>query len=374
MEQRESYFTLSENRRLKILFLVLFLIVIASLGYIFRYYFWPFLFAIIFYMGLKPLLDYILKYLKIRLLCSTVLIIFLIAVILIPLFILLLALANQTYAFYLFLQQSFDPLIFQQLLHKSGMAQELIGFLNISETEIMQKIVAYLQRMSLNFFSNLTGLLSFSIKFTLDFFFMLLILFFLFKDGYRLEEPFYRILPFPDDIEMDVIDRLRQVIKILLAGNLLIMVLQGSMVGVGFVIGGVGMPLLWGSIAAIFSLIPVIGTTFVWVPAVLYLVALGQFGDAAVVAIWCLAWYLLLENLVKPVVFGEQLKFHPLIFFFLLIGSIQAFGLPGVIIGPILLTLFFTFWEMYWLIDAYTSKKREAGIESVEEDIDMSVD
>lgn len=374
MEQRESYFTVSENRRLKILFLVLFLIVIASLGYIFRYYFWPFLFAIIFYMGLKPLLDYILKYLKIRLLCSTVLIIFLIAVILMPLFILLVALANQTYAFYLFLQQSFDPLVFQQLLHKSDMAQELIGFLNISETEIMQKIVAYLQRMSLNFFSNLTGLLSFSIKFALDFFFMLLILFFLFKDGYRLEEPFYRILPFPDDIEMDVIDRLRQVIKILLAGNLLIMVLQGSMVGVGFVIGGVGMPLLWGSIAAIFSLIPVIGTTFVWVPAVLYLVALGQFGDAAVVAIWCLAWYLLLENLVKPVVFGEQLKFHPLIFFFLLIGSIQAFGLPGVIIGPILLTLFFTFWEMYWLIDAYTSKKREAGIESVEEDIDMSVD
>ncbi len=374
MEQRESYFTVSENRRLKILFLVLFLIVIASLGYIFRYYFWPFLFAIIFYMGLKPLLDYILKYLKIRLLCSTVLIIFLIAVILIPLFILLVALANQTYAFYLFLQQSFDPLVFQQLLHKSDMAQELIGILNISETEIMQKIVAYLQRMSLNFFSNLTGLLSFSIKFALDFFFMLLILFFLFKDGYRLEEPFYRILPFPDDIEMDVIDRLRQVIKILLAGNLLIMVLQGSMVGVGFIIGGVGMPLLWGSIAAIFSLIPVIGTTFVWVPAVLYLVALGQFGDAAVVAIWCLAWYLLLENLVKPVVFGEQLKFHPLIFFFLLIGSIQAFGLPGVIIGPILLTLFFTFWEMYWLIDAYTNKKREAGIESVEEDIDMSVD
>jgi len=374
MEQRESYFTVSENRRLKILFLILFLVVIISLGYIFRYYFWPFLFAIIFYMGLKPLLDFILKYLKNRLLCSTVLIIFLIAVVLIPLFILLLALANQTYAFYLFLQQSFDPLVFQQLLYKSDIAQELIGFFNISETEIMQKIVAYLQRMSLNFFSNLTGLLSFSIKFALDFLFMLLILFFLFKDGYRLEEPFYRILPFPDDIEMDVIDRLRQVIKILLAGNLLMMVLQGSMVGVGFMIGGVGMPLLWGSIAAIFSLIPVIGTTFVWVPAVLYLVALGHFGDAAVVAIWCLAWYLLLENLVKPVVFGEQLKFHPLIFFFLLIGSIQAFGLAGVIIGPILLTLFFTFWEMYWLIDAYTNKKGEAGIESVEEDIDMSVD
>jgi predicted PurR-regulated permease PerM len=374
MEQRESYFTVSENRRLKILFLVLFLVIIVSLGYIYRYYFWPFLFAIIFYMGLKPLLDFILKYLRSRLLCSIILIILLIAVVLIPLFILLLTLANQAYDFYLFLQQSFNPLVFQQLIHKSDMAQELIGFFNISETEIMQKIVAYLQTISLTLFSNLTGLLSFSIKFAINFIFMLLMLFFLFKDGYRLEEPFYRILPFPDDIEMDVINRLRQVIKILLAGNLMIMVLQGSMVGAGFVIGGVGMPLLWGSIAAIFSLIPVIGTTFVWVPAVLYLVALGHYGNAAVVATWCLAWYLLLENLVKPVVFGEQLKFHPLIFFFLLIGSIQAFGLPGVIIGPILLTLFFTFWEMYWMIDVYTSKKKEAGVASTEEDVAVSAD
>ena len=367
MEQRESYFTVYENRRLKILFLVIFLGIIISLGYIYRYYFWPFLFALIFYMGMKPLLDFFMKYVKSRLLCSTFLIIFLIAVVLIPMFILLLTLANQAYAFYLFLQQSFDPIIFQQFLHKSDVAQEVIGFLNISETEIMQRIVEYLQKISLNLFSNLTGLLSFSIKFAINFFFMLLMLFFLFKDGYRLEEPFYRILPFPDDIEMDVIDRLRNVIKILLAGNLLIMILQGSMLGIGFAIGGVGMPLLWGSIAAVLSLIPVIGTTFIWFPAVLNLVALGHYVDAAIVATWCLFWYLILENLVKPIVFGEQLNIHPIIFFFLLIGSIQAFGLPGVIIGPILLTLFFTFWEMYRMIDIYTTGAREAGAKSAEE-------
>ncbi len=367
MEQRESYFTVYENRKLKVLFLVLFLAIIVSLGYIYRYYFWPFLFALIFYMGLKPLLDFILKFIKSRLLCSTLLIVLLIAVVLIPMFILLLTLANQAYAFYLFLQQSFDPVVFQQFLYKSEVAQGVLSIFNISETEIMQKIVGFLQNISLNLFSNLTGLLSFSIKFGINFFFMLLMLFFLFKDGYRLEEPFYKIVPFPDDIEMDVINRLRTVIKILLAGNLFIMILQGSMLGIGFAIGGVGMPLLWGSIAAIFSLIPVIGTMFIWVPAVLYLLALGYYVDAGIVASWCLFWYLFLENLVKPVVFGEQLKFHPLIFFFLLIGSIQAFGLPGVIIGPILLTLFFTFWEMYRMIDIYTAGSREAGVKSAEE-------
>jgi predicted PurR-regulated permease PerM len=47
------------------------------------------------------------------------------------------------------------------------------------------------------------------------------------------------------------------------------------------------------------------------------------------------------------------LHFHPLIFFFLLLGSIQAFGLPGVIIGPLLLTLFYSLWEIYKLLDEY---------------------
>jgi len=112
---------------------------------------------------------------------------------------------------------------------------------------------------------------------------------------------------------------------------------------------------LWGSIAAIFSLIPVIGTSFVWLPASLYLLAIGSPVKALIIALWCLGWYLLLENVLKPVVFGEKLKFHPLILFFLLLGSLQTFGLPGIIIGPIMLTLFFSFWEMYKILDSYTT-------------------
>jgi len=184
---------------------------------------------------------------------------------------------------------------------------------------------------------------------------MLLILFFLFKDSERFEKSIYTILPFPNDIERDMVDTLKVVVRILLAGNFFIMILQGLLVGIGFVIVGLSTPVLWGSIAAIFSLIPVIGTSFVWLPASLYLLAIGSPVKALIIALWCLGWYLLLENVLKPVVFGEKLKFHPLILFFLLLGSLQTFGLPGIIIGPIMLTLFFSFWEMYKILDSYTT-------------------
>jgi predicted PurR-regulated permease PerM len=75
-------------------------------------------------------------------------------------------------------------------------------------------------------------------------------------------------------------------------------------------------------------------------------------------AVWCFMWYMLLENLVKPKVLGDKLNFHPLIFFFLLIASIQAFSLPGIIIGPILLSLFYSFWEIYKLLDEYDMHNR----------------
>lgn len=105
--------------------------------------------------------------------------------------------------------------------------------------------------------------------------------------------------------------------------------------------------------AALLSLIPVIGTSLVWLPAVVYLVVTGAYLKALFLGVWCLAWYLLLENLVKPKAFGKKLNFNPVIFFFLLIGGIQAFGLPGVFIGPLILTLFYSLWEIYKMLEAY---------------------
>jgi predicted PurR-regulated permease PerM len=145
------------------------------------------------------------------------------------------------------------------------------------------------------------------------------------------------------------------------------MVMQGTALGIGFFIAGIGMSQLWGSIAAILSLIPAIGTMFIWVPAVVYLIVSGNYLNSIFLGIWCLLWYQLLENLVKPKFFGEKLHFHPVIFFFLLLGSIQAFGLPGVIVGPLLLTLFYSFWNVYKLLDEYDMWNKAEKTETGEE-------
>jgi len=193
----------------------------------------------------------------------------------------------------------------------------------------------------------------------------MLILFFLFKDAYNFEASIYRILPLPIDLEVNIVKKLKDVIYLVMLGNLLIMILQGVMFGLGFFIAGLGTPLLWGAAAAVLSLIPIIGTSIIWLPASIYMFATGDYGMAVFVAAWSFIWYTILESIVKPKVFGDRLNFHPLLFFFLLLGSISSFGLPGVIIGPIVLSLFYSFWEIYKVLDDYMIHKETAKHDKV---------
>jgi predicted PurR-regulated permease PerM len=354
-DKHESYIKLIESKKLKILFFILLSAVSISIVYIFSYFFWPFLFALILYIALKPIFNLIIKYLKNRLLCSTLIMLSIIFFVMIPLFFVLFILADQAYDFYLYLENQFEAGTFNIFFHNSIAIKKILSFIDKSQGEILQQIISVLSKTSFQIFSNVTAVLSFSIKFVLNLLTMLLILFFLFKDGDKLSAMFYRNLPFPEDIERDIVSRINTVIKVLFAGNILIMIMQGCIVGIGFWVFGLRMPLLWAAITAILSLIPAVGTAFVWIPAVIYLAATGSYISAMILGLWCLLGYLFLENFVKSKLFGKRLNFHPLIFFFLLLGSIQAFNLPGVIIGPVLLSLFFSLWELYKLLDKYST-------------------
>ena len=357
MNLNEPYSDIKGNRPLTILFLLLFGLVIAVLFYIFRPYFFSFLFAIILYFPLRIVYNKILSVLKKRALSAGIVIIMLCTVIVIPASLIMSSLANQTLSLY----NMFQGKINIDMLNAVQNNEKLLGvlkFLDIEESKLMEKAADNARQYLFDFFRNITSIVSFQVSLIMNFFCMVLILFFLLKDGAALGPIIYRALPFPQEIEHDVSKRLQKVINVLVTGNLSIMGVQGLMLGIGLYIAGFSAPLLWGVVGSIFSLIPLIGTSVVWVPAVIYLVAMKSYFWAVFVGIWSLLWYLLLENLLKPLIFGGTLSFHPLLFFFLLLGSIQTFGMAGIIIGPIILTLFVSLWEIYKMLDLYAPKKQ----------------
>jgi len=339
-------------------FLVLFAAIVLFLLYIFKIYLWIFLYSIIFYVALRPLHDHLLKYFRKRSISSFVIIILIIGLLVIPCMLMLAMLSEQVYELYRKLHLNINYNILREI-GNNPIVESILSLFGVSKGEVEARILNFVSETSMGIFSSITEIVSFPIRFIIKFFLMMLILFFLFKDAYNIDNAIYRILPLPSDIEVEIVKKLKGVIYVLMLGNLFIMFLQGLMVGLGLFIAGVNTPLIWGTLAAILSLIPVIGTTIIWAPAALFLYFTGHFGMAIFIVCWCFGWYMILENLVKPKIMGDRLNFHPLLFFFLLLGSIQAFNLPGVIIGPIVLSLFYSFWEIYKILDDYIMQNKK---------------
>ncbi|MBN1501884.1 MAG: AI-2E family transporter [Spirochaetes bacterium] len=359
-KKQSSYDIIKSNRKLKLVFILLFLTFLLGVMIIYRYYLWSFLFALVFYIALLPVHDLFVKFLKNRTLSTVIIIILFLLIVIIPVSYVLAALSDQTVEMYNLLSKNFNYQSILDSIARNPVIDKVSSSFNYSETEKYLRITKFIQDTAQPVAARLKDLISFSINLPVNFFFMILILIFLLQEGHKYGSKIYDILPFPDDLVKQVFKRLKDVIKILIAGNFFIMLCQGILVGIGLKIAGIAdYKLIAIIVAAVFSLIPVLGTVFVWGPVAVYLMINGQVLQAVIISVWCLTWYQVLENIVKPSLFGKKLKFHPLLFFFLLLGSLKTFGLSGVIIGPIILTVFYSLWEIYNLIDIYDTKKLE---------------
>ena len=170
----------------------------------------------------------------------------------------------------------------------------------------------------------------------LNFFIMLFVMFYAFQDGKTFIGYLRRISPLGDAEQVLVLNRIRDVARAVLVGILGTAVIQAIVAMILFKI--VGIPaLFWGSLLGICSLIPFVGTTLVWVPAVGYLFLTGQHGQAIFLAIGCGLIVANIDNLLRPLFMsGGRTGMSYLVLFFSILGGLQAFGLVGVIYGPLI--------------------------------------
>ena len=176
---------------------------------------------------------------------------------------------------------------------------------------------------------------------------MLYTMFFFLMDGDKLLYKILYYLPLKDQDELRILDRFTSVTRATLKGTAVIGILQGGLAGIAFWIVGIPSAVFWGTIMAVLSIIPGIGTTLVWGPAVIILAAGGNFTKAVGLGIFCAIIVGSIDNLLRPILVGKDTQMHELMIFFGTLGGIIMFGVMGMIIGPIVAALFITIWEIY---------------------------
>lgn len=184
-------------------------------------------------------------------------------------------------------------------------------------------------------------------SFLMHFVIMLIVIYTLLVDGDRIKAFVLALSPLPDEEEELVIERFNQINYVTLVGNGIGAVIQGVFAGIGFWFAGIGSLTLWTTLMIVLAFIPLVGISIVYIPVCLYLLITGEMVSAIVLMIYCTSVSLIVENWFKSIFVGNRAEIHSTLVFLSIIGGLMVFGIPGIFYGPLIISIFLTFVDLY---------------------------
>ncbi len=184
---------------------------------------------------------------------------------------------------------------------------------------------------------------------------MLLVLFFLMmtvhftlENWHTLAKQAENVLPLRPRYTRDLLEEFRRVGRTTLLGTVATGLAQGALAGLGYFVCGVPEPAFFGAATALASLIPGVGTLLVWVPAGIFLIANGHAAMGVILMVWGAVLAVgVSDYVIRPALVGRHSAMPALLMFAALFGGVEAFGLIGLILGPLLMALSFSLLRMF---------------------------
>jgi predicted PurR-regulated permease PerM len=195
-----------------------------------------------------------------------------------------------------------------------------------------EKAVAGLLAMSAGALGSVTILL-------LDALTAFFLLFFFFRDGRSMLRRAAVILPLKRTQVTRLFACVKETLNAIVYGTLAMAALQGTLTAIAFWFLELASPVLWGVVTALCALLPVIGTTFVLLPAICMLLFSGHWIKGIILLVWAVAVVHPVDNVLRPYLIGGRVKLSTLYVFFALLGGLKTFGALGVFVGPLILAV-----------------------------------
>jgi predicted PurR-regulated permease PerM len=332
-------------------FLALFLVSCFLLGWLL----WPFLSVIVLAIVVTGVFNPVYRILHRKLnatLSSLITCIIIFFVLFVPVSAFVGILANEAYDLYLTARDAVLNNPIKELLENSKIVDKINDILTnfgikISGDELNKGVAELGRTVGLFLYQQARSMTANIVNFVVNFFFMLLIVFYLLIDNQRLVSFIVGLSPLPDDQDEKLIQKFKDMAVAILLGNGLGGLIQGTLGGIVFALFGFKSPFLWGVIMALLAFLPIVGVGAVFLPAALYLILQGRLAAG----IFFIIFYILLsgsiEYLFKPKLVGKRVQMHTLLVFLSLIGGLKLFGILGIIYGPLVATAFLTLTDIY---------------------------
>lgn len=336
----------------KFYFIVLLFLVLA-LGYLSYLILKPFLsavmWAIVFSIVFYPIYDFILKRLKWKPLASVITLVIILLVILGPFSYLSFILTQEIIAMVGKIEKgTLDPLsTIIRHPYINAMLNKALSFFNVSEAQFQKVLVDTISQVgkaSTDFIKAGLGNIASA---AIDFIFMIFSIFFLLEDGPRFVEKLSDYMPFSQKQREKILSQTKGIVVSTIYGGVTVAIVQGLIGGIALAILKVPSPVVWGVAMFIASFIPLVGTFIIWGPAALYLFLQGNIWKAVVLILIGVFGISSADNVLRPLIIRGKMQMPVLAIFFSILGGIKLFGFIGFIMGPLVLALFVSVFEIF---------------------------
>ena len=208
-------------------------------------------------------------------------------------------------------------------------------------------VMAGAKWLSQFFVSQVGDLLKNALVLVSNFFIMLLVLFFLLKDGERWLAALYELIPMEASHKRKIVDRLDQTVRAVVKGMLVTAMAQGALAGLAYLALSVPFPMVLTALTIVLAPIPFGGTALVWGPVVLYLFWIGAVGKALGMLVWGVGVVSTVDQFLRPWLIGQEVQIPVLLLVLSVLGGLALYGLLGLFVGPIMVSLFMTAVQIY---------------------------
>lgn len=184
------------------------------------------------------------------------------------------------------------------------------------------------------------------------------------REGPQLVERFEAYFEVYTGVHAQVLQRIYSVSRAAIRGTLLIGLVQGLLTAIGLYFAGFGDAVFWGVVAAIISMIPVVGTPLVWGPAVLYLLFNGEPPTGILLGVWGFGVIAQSDNILRPILVGSDAELPDFVVLVSTLGGISLFGPAGIILGPVVAAIALAAFDIIKTVVSVDTQETNARIQS----------
>ncbi len=173
------------------------------------------------------------------------------------------------------------------------------------------------------------------VEFLIDFVVLVLAMFYLFRDGRKVVRLLRDVSPFEGERHDKMVKQAIDMISVTISSGFVTAAVQGLLGGLAFALVGLPSPILWGVVTALLGFLPFVGAWMVWLPAGVGLLLEGQTARGAALLVMGAVAVSTVDNVLRPALIAGRSQLNGLLVFVSVLGGVQAFGLLGLVVGPL---------------------------------------